>query len=164
MSLILGIDTSCYTTSAALVDTAGNLVADARQLLDVGAGERGLQQSAAVFQHIRNLPGLIAKLSLRDRHDSVTLVAASTRPRPVEGSYMPVFMVGESYARTVAEAVGASFMVTSHQEGHLMAGLWSAGGPEKNKFLAVHLSGGTSELLLVERTGTTFNIEKLGGT
>lgn len=176
MGLILGIDTSCYTTSVALVDNAGKLVADERQLLSVAEGERGLQQSAAVFQHIRNLPGLIEKLSLRDRRDSVVLVAASTRPRPVAGSYMPVFMVSEGFARTLAEALQIPFTATSHQEAHLMAGLWSAGGPAKDRFLAIHLSGGTSELLLVERNQETgsaplypgdtpmFKVEKLGGT
>jgi len=168
MGLILGIDTSCYTSSVALVDMAGNLVAEGRQLLDVAEGERGLQQGAAVFQHIRNLPGLIEKLALRDRRDPVILVAASTRPRPVEGSYMPVFMVGEGFARSLAEMAGVPFLAASHQEGHLMAGIWSAGGPDKDKFLAVHLSGGTSELLLVERAanknGPVFKVEKLGGT
>ncbi len=174
MGLILGIDTSCYTTSVALVDMTGNLVAEARQLLSVPPGERGLQQSAAVFQHIRNLPGLIEHIALRDRRDSVILVAASTRPRPVDGSYMPVFMVGEGFARSLAEIAGVPLVTTSHQEGHLMAGLRSAGGPEKARFLAVHLSGGTSELLLVqynkdlplENSGDLplYSIEKLGGT
>lgn len=164
MDLILGIDTSCYTTSVALVDRAGNLVAEVRQLLTVGEGERGLQQSAAVFQHIKNLPGLIEKISLRDRRDSVISVAASIRPRPAEGSYMPVFMVGEGFARTMADIARVPFVATSHQEGHLMAGIWSAGGPDKDRFLAVHLSGGTSELLFVKRTGAGFKVEKLGGT
>lgn len=171
MGLILGIDTSCYTTSVALVDLAGNLMAEGRQLLTVAEGKRGLQQSAAVFQHIRNLPGLIEKLSLKDRRDPFILVAASTRPRPVEGSYMPVFMVGEGFGRALAEVARVPFLSASHQEGHLMAGIWSAGGPDKEKFLAVHLSGGTSEMLLVEHdaagmngTGPVFKVDKLGGT
>lgn len=172
MGLILGIDTSCYTTSVALTDFEGNFVAEGRQLLTVSEGERGLQQSAAVFQHIRNLPGLIEKLSLKDRRDSVKLVAASTRPRPVDGSYMPVFMVGEGFGRALAEAARVPFFAASHQEGHLMAGFRSAGGPGKKEFLAVHLSGGTSELLLVKKTGVNgfngsepfFKVDKLGGT
>lgn len=165
MGLILGIDTSCYTTSVALFNAAGDLVGEERQLLTVNEGERGLQQSAAVFQHVRNLPGLTEKLSLKDRRDPVTAVVASTRPRPVEGSYMPVFTVGEGFARVLAETMRIPFLATTHQEGHIMAGLWSAGGPDQDKFLAVHLSGGTSEMLLVNRDcPQVFKIEKLGGT
>ena len=187
MSLILGIDTSNYTTSVALVDDRGHLVVQERKLLQVREGERGLQQSAAVFQHLTRLPELLAKLwpqvsggeqggKLREQ---IKLITVSTRPRPQQGSYMPVFRVGEGYAKTLANALEIPLLETTHQEGHLMAGLWSAGGPQGQEFLVVHLSGGTTELLKVrhlpkaatmEKTTTPtfsqdfFQIELLGGT
>ena len=41
----LGIDTSCYTTSCAIVDSDFHIVGEARKILKVKLGERGLQQS-----------------------------------------------------------------------------------------------------------------------
>ena len=49
--LALGLDTSCYTTSAALC-APGQEPRQERRLLPVAAGERGLRQSEAVFAHI----------------------------------------------------------------------------------------------------------------
>ncbi len=162
MPLILGIDTSNYTTSVALVDDRGHLVIQERKLLDVEAGERGLQQSAAVFQHLIRLPELVERLWGKKLADRVELIAVTTRPRPQEGSYMPVFRVGEGYARTLATALQTPLLETTHQEGHLMAGLWSAGGPQGEEFLAVHLSGGTTELLKVKRVSKVKQIGELG--
>ncbi|MDA8235121.1 MAG: O-sialoglycoprotein endopeptidase [Clostridia bacterium] len=174
MGWVLGIDTSCYTTSLALVDTAGRLVAQQRRLLKVKVGERGLRQSEAVFQHNVNLPELAeslvqeAGLAVGEFRDRIIGIAASTRPRPVAGSYMPVFKVAEGFGRSWAALFGVSFIPTSHQEGHLMAGLWSAGGPNSEEFLAVHLSGGTTELLRVRRlepgNGDAFQERLLGGS
>jgi len=173
MSWVLGIDTSCYTTSLALVDTRGRLIAQQRRLLKVKPGERGLRQTEAVFQHTGNLPEL-AELLVQEVGPEIKLgnkiiaVAASTRPRPVAGSYMPVFKVGEGYGRTLAGVLGVPFVATSHQEGHLIAGLWSGQGPADRDFLAVHLSGGTTELLRVRRLETgeedTFREEILGSS
>ncbi len=171
MSIFLGIDTSCYTTSVAAVSADGRLLADLRQVLRVGTGERGLQQSAAVFQHVQNLPSLLEEISGLVDLRNVCGIAASTRPRPVTGSYMPVFTVSAGQARIMAQVLRVPLVETSHQEGHLTAGIWSAGGPGQAKFLAVHLSGGTTELLLVEREPgqdnngqAMFDITLLGGT
>ena len=59
---VLGIDTSNYTTSAAAVDSCGNIISDRRKLLKVKQGERGLRQSDALFQHIANLPEIIENI------------------------------------------------------------------------------------------------------
>lgn len=167
--MILGIDTSCYTTSLALVDLKGRLVAEERQLLKVKSGERGLQQSEAVFQHVQNLPRLMDKIFSGADSGLLKAVCASTRPRPVDGSYMPVFTVSDGTARIIARTKGLPFYSASHQEGHIMAGLFSSGKLglgrlDKNEFLAVHLSGGTSEVLRVTRCETGFQIRILGAT
>ena len=60
---VLGIDTSCYTTSVAVLSLEGKLLADERRLLKVKPGRRGLAQSEMVFQHTRNLPELIEKIN-----------------------------------------------------------------------------------------------------
>ena len=166
MNLVLGIDTSCYTTSVAAVDVEDNLIEEHRQLLKVPAGERGLQQSQAVFQHIQNLPGVVSRVFNRLPEARIVAVAASTRPRPRERSYMPVFTVSETQGKTWAKILRVPFWETSHQEGHLLSGLWSCGMSTPDKFLAVHLSGGTSEILGVTyfSTEARFELEILGGT
>jgi len=138
-----------------------------RRLLSVPRGGRGLAQNEAVFQHVANLPELFGKVPPAGDF-RLAGVAASTRPRPVEGSYMPVFRVAESYGKSMAGLLRIPFAETSHQEGHLAVGVWSAQGPPEREFLAVHLSGGTTEILQVARRGegegNTFDIRLLGGT
>ena len=122
MDAVLGLDTSCYTTSVALAGEAG-LIGQARRLLTVEAGERGLQQSQAVFQHVNRLGELTERLMREHPDVRICAVCASTRPRDVEGSYMPVFTVGEGFARSVAAALNVPFFATSHQQGHIRAAL-----------------------------------------
>ncbi len=162
--ITLGLDTSNYTTSAAIFD--GRAGRNAGKLLEVSAGALGLRQSEALFQHVKALPERIGELcgdaGLRD----VTAVAASTRPRAVEGSYMPCFLAGESLGRSLAGVLGVPFFSVSHQQGHLAAAAWSAGHEEllDAPFLAWHLSGGTTELLYVEPRENNVRAERIGGT
>lgn len=144
--MYIGFDTSNYTTSVALFD--GENVIQERKLLEVKQGERGLRQSDAVFQHTVNLPKLIEELNI---NDSVTAVSVSTRPRNVEGSYMPCFLVGEGTATAVSRFVGCKLYKTSHQIGHILAALYSVNRLEliEQSFIAFHVSGGTTEALLV---------------
>lgn len=159
---VLGLDTSNYTTSAALFD--GETGRNIGRLLDVRPGELGLRQSDALFQHVKRLPGLLEEL-LGERRD-IQAVGASTCPRAVEGSYMPCFLAGEGQGRGIAAALGAPFYSHSHQQGHLAAAAWSAGRIDllDAPFLAWHLSGGTTELLLVKPKGYTVEAEIVGGT
>ena len=160
---VLGIDTSNYFTSLCLVDAGGNPLSDERRGLEVARGERGLQQSTAVFHHVQNLPQLISRMNLQDVR--VAAVCASCAPRPQKGSYMPVFEVGLSWGLSLSRAWGVPFWRTTHQEGHIAAGLATASPPlEGESFLAIHLSGGTTELLQVEKKGEGFDITLLGGT
>lgn len=160
MNAILGIDTSCYTTSAALVSMAGELIASSRRLLTVAEGERGLQQSQGLFQHVKNLPDMISRVMADAPDTQIVAVCASTRPRPVEDSYMPVFRAGESQARAAAAMLCVPFYAVSHQEGHVKAALVDSGIDEQKPFLALHLSGGTTEVLLSDNGRLTL----LGGS
>lgn len=160
----LGIDTSAYTTSLAVVNHRGELLWENRSILKVPLGETGLAQSEAFFQHVQNLPQQIQMLS-SDLWNDLNAVGVSMTPRPVQGSYMPVFTAGYAVAQAMASARGVLLHKTSHQEGHIAAGLASAQGPEAKRFLAVHLSGGTTEILVVERNEPgKFKLELLGGT
>ncbi|MCR3922079.1 MAG: O-sialoglycoprotein endopeptidase [Firmicutes bacterium] len=160
--MFLGIDTSCYTTSLAVVDTRGRLLSEARTLLTVPQGERGLRQSNGVWQHLQNLPQLAEQIKAEVGAVGLQAVAVSSKPRPLPDSYMPVFAVGLSYARTLATFFNVSCVTLSHQEGHLLAGIWSA-QVEWENFYALHVSGGTTELLDVKLVDGMEIIE-LGGS
>ena len=162
--LCLGLDTSNYTTSVAVFDgTAGE---NAGRLLDVPAGTLGLRQSDALFQHVKRLPRLFDDLREKGLLGHIEAVGASTRPRAVEGSYMPCFLAGEGQGRALSACLNVPFLPVSHQQGHLAAAAWSAGQPEllDKPMLAWHLSGGTTELLLVEPEGVNVKATCIGGT
>ncbi len=163
--MILGLDTSNYTTSAALVDPSG-CRKDVRRLLTVPEGALGLRQSDALFQHVKNLPPILEELFSDRQRGDIRAVAASTRPREVEGSYMPCFLAGESCGRSIAASLGVPFYAYSHQQGHIAAVLSDAGRLDLigRRFLAWHLSGGTTELLLVEPKDDLFTARRIGGT
>ncbi|EYE89699.1 O-sialoglycoprotein endopeptidase [Fervidicella metallireducens AeB] len=157
MAKILGIDTSNYTTSVAVVKD-GEILYDARKLLNVEQGQRGLRQSDALFQHVKNLPDLLNSPFTK----GIDAVCVSTRPRPVEGSYMPVFKAGESIASSIAYTSGVPIYKTSHQEGHLEGACRSINFSYK-EFIAVHMSGGTTEILKVSKDND-YSVEIIGGT
>ena len=161
---VIGIDTSNYTTSIAYFDGVDGV--NCSKLLPVKQGELGLRQSDAVFAHIKSLPELSGRLFSDFSMDSVTAVGVSTRPRAVEGSYMPCFMVGYSHAKLISDMLRVPLVEVSHQQGHVAASLWSAGHLElmDQPHLAWHLSGGTTELLLVKPDGKNVRCTRIGGT
>ena len=159
MDVAIGFDTSCYTTSVAAVDAAGNVVAFQRKLLPVQTGQRGLRQSEAVFAHVRQMPALL-EAAMREMPDAhICAVAASATPRAEPDSYMPVFTVGHGHARALAAALRVPCYSFTHQFGHIAAGQLNH-SPMDDRFIALHLSGGTTELLLCEKETVTL----LGGT
>ncbi len=163
---ILGIDTSNYKTSIALTDEMG-IVCDLRRFLTVKQGTRGLRQSEALFQHVKNLPELFGEMRGGYR-DSIAAVSYSERPRPVEGSYMPCFLAGKSFAESLASVLGVPALGYSHQEGHIEAVRHSSGIPLNREFIACHFSGGTCEVMRVEQKKVTensaFDLEMVGGS
>lgn len=163
----LGIDTSNYTTSLAVVNEQAELVANIKQLLPVKTGERGLRQSEALFWHVKNLPLLMKETSekIPDLGEFLRAAAVSTSPRPVDDSYMPVFLAGSGLAESLTALLQIPCFGLSHQENHIWAGLYSAGGPQAEQFLAVHLSGGTSEIVSASvKSGYCLDLEILGGS
>ena len=161
--LTLGFDTSNYTTSVAAFDGVGGR--NCSRLLDVKPGELGLRQSDALFAHVKRLPELVQALCASVELKDITAIGVSTRPRAVEGSYMPCFLAGWSQASCLAQILGVPLYEFSHQQGHIAASLWSAGRLDLMQVphLAWHLSGGTTELLLVEPDGKNVKAGKLLG-
>lgn len=149
MSGFLGFDTSNYTTSVA-VFSDGNVI-HRKRLLPVKEGERGIRQSDAVFHHTKAYAELLESV-LSEFSGEISAVGASVTPTTQEGSYMPCFLVGENAARTVAAALNVPFYSFSHQQGHIAAALFSAKRTDllEKSFLAFHISGGTTDLVLCE--------------
>ena len=161
---VLAFDTSNYTTSVAVFD--GSPGQNVSRLLDVEQGSLGLRQSDALFAHVKRLPEIADRLFSNLERDTLCAVGASTRPRPVEGSYMPCFLAGKTQAEVLSSVLKIPFYAFSHQEGHIAAACWGAERMDlmDREHLAWHLSGGTTELLLVKPSGCSVSAEKIGGT
>ncbi|MBO4235674.1 MAG: DNA-binding protein [Firmicutes bacterium] len=174
----LGIDTSNYKTSVAVVDREDNIVYDGRIFLSVPEGQIGIRQQEALFQHIGNLPELLKEAFDATRDGKIISVSASNRPRPIEGSYMPCFLAGEKEGQVIASLLSCEFNCLSHQEGHLESARRFTKLCENDDFIFFHFSGGTTEILrygcgriavlgesedisfgqLLDRTGNKFGI------
>ena len=158
--VVIGFDTSNYRTSVAAVTLDGEILVNHRELLPVTSGERGLRQSDAVFAHIRQLRNSEEALREALKGSRIAAVAASTRPRDGETSYMPVFQVGYTAGSLLAAALNVPFYETTHQRGHLAAAMAGTGLEKEEHLLAVHLSGGTTDLLVMDADSVT----QIGGS
>ncbi len=170
MSKFLGIDTSNYTTSVALYDDETKEVVQKRKLLPVSKGELGLRQSDAVFHHTQQLPLLFEELFSESECsiNDIKAIGASFTPRKLEGSYMPCFTVGSGVARVLSSTLSVPLFELSHQQGHIASALYSTDRLDllKDKFLAFHVSGGTTDALLVnsEDDGNILPVKLVGKT
>lgn len=167
--LFLGIDTSNYTTSIAVLDEENNILCDFRNPLEVPTAKRGLRQSEAFFQHSKNLPVIYEKLVKQVDISKIKACSVSVAPRRLEGSYMPVFLAGENFGRIVSNSLDIPLFKFSHQEGHIKSALIDI-DCEVEKFFCFHLSGGTSELMKIEKNKNfitdqiPYICERIGGS
>ncbi len=153
MNAALGIDTSNYVSSCALVGEDGRIIASGRKTLPVGRGKSGLRQSEALFEHVRQFPAVLTDVMSRSRGTRIAALAVSDRPSDAEGSYMPVFLAGTAFAEVLSSTLAVPCLHTSHQRGHIAAA--AAEHPSLAcPYLCVHLSGGTTEVLLLGEDGT----------
>jgi N6-L-threonylcarbamoyladenine synthase len=158
MSLYLGIDTSNYTTSVSFIDSSGKVV-QKKRLLPVKEGERGIRQSDAVFHHSKAYPELIKEL-FDGVNEEISAVGCSYAPTTEDGSYMPCFLVGESFASSLSSVLKVPLLKFSHQQGHIVAALFSADGLDllNEKFIAFHVSGGTTDAVLCENVNGELSV------
>ncbi|SCY39030.1 peptidase M22 [Ruminococcus sp. YE282] len=161
MSFFLGIDTSNYTTSTAVFDSNTGKFFQQKKLLPVKPGELGLRQSDAVFHHTAQLHLLFSELVKDIDSKDIAAIGASSRPRPVDGSYMPCFTVGENTAKILSSALKVPLYTFSHQEGHIAAALYDSKSENlfTEKFLAFHVSGGTTEAVISKGNGYGFSLD-----
>jgi N6-L-threonylcarbamoyladenine synthase len=159
----LGIDTSNYTTSVAIVDDEKRIIFDDRIILSVKSGERGLRQNEAIFQHINNISTLIDKAFYDLDKSFIKSVGYSNKPRNLIGSYMPTFNVGTSCANIISKTLNLPLFKFSHQDGHIEAALINQNFQYDQSFIAFHISGGTTEILNISNFSNEGFINKIIG-
>ena len=150
MKASLGIDTSNYTTSTALLGEDGT-IQQCKKQLQVASGDLGLRQNDAVFAHVKQLGGLLENL-FEGNEKLICAVGCASYPRDSEDSYMPCFLSGKMVSQSVAAVLGVPLFEFSHQAGHIAAALFETKQNElfEREFLAFHVSGGTTQCLLVQ--------------
>lgn len=163
--LSFGIDSSNYRSSAAIINEDLKYTSN-RKLLQVAQGERGLRQSDAVFLHTKQLPSIIKEVLENVNTSEISSIGVSDRPRRLEESYMPCFLTGLGYAEILSSALKVPLFKFSHQEGHIAAALLSSGRLDllNREFIAFHVSGGTTEALLVSPADIGFKVEIIART
>ncbi len=159
---VLSLDTSNYTSSLAVISGEGNIILDKRIPLLIKQGEKGLRQSHALFQHMENIPVLIEEAFQTVKPKEIGGISVSGKPRPLPGSYMPVFKAGTAFGSCLSAALSVPYFEFSHQEGHIAAAAFGTSMEICNSYLAFHLSGGTCELLHADHQNNIFN--KIGGS
>ena len=138
--LSMGIDTSNYKTSLAVVDKTGEVLFNYQEFLDVKPGEKGLRQSEAFFQHVQKLPEAIEKaFEYADIRENIGAIAVSS----------------------LAASMGISLQTFSHQEGHIEAIRHYSSLKDEVPLICFHFSGGTTEALLLDENG---KLEIVGGS
>ena len=162
--VIIGIDTSNYTTSCAVCSLDGEILENYKELLPVKAGENGLRQSDAVFAHVKNFQIISNKIKEKHAKYEIVAIGYSSFPRDVSGSYMPCFLVGSAVAEMISALYNIPAFSFSHQSGHIQAALYSSKLDASERFVAFHVSGGTTEILLVNPNNKSFDISLLGGS
>jgi len=162
--VVIGIDTSNYTTSCAVCNMDGVILENYKELLPVKAGERGLRQSDAVFAHVKNFQIISSRIKEKHADYEIAAVGYSAYPRDAQGSYMPCFLVGQAVCEMISALYGIPSFQFSHQSGHIQAALYSAGLNIEEQFVAFHVSGGTTEIVIAKPGAAGFHVELIGGS
>ena len=151
--ITLGIDTSNYASSVAVIDyDANKVLLNEKHFLQVKQGECGLRQQDAVFNHIKNLTEIFELVHNKFDLSCVQAVGVSVKPTNEENSYMPCFLVGKLIAQSISAAKNIPVIHTTHQDGHLNSALFSLNNEKlyNEKIIVFHVSGGTTDMMLVE--------------
>ena len=160
-AIILGIESSCDETAAAVLRADGSILAEAvfsQQQEHAAFG--GVVPEIAARAHLQHLPGLVAKV-IREAgigYADLHAVAATGGPGLIGG-----LIVGTSFSKGISRAQGLPFMAINHLEAHALTvrlpGLMP-GTPPDFPYLLL-LSGGHCQCVLVEGLG---RYSRLGGT
>ena len=161
---ILGIESSCDETAAAVLRADGTILAEAVfSQLKEHAAFGGVVPEIAARAHLQYLPGLVSGVMAQAGigYADLDAVAATTGPGLIGG-----LIVGASFAKGVSLAHNLPFIAINHLEAHALTvrlpGLMPGGVPAF-PYLLLLLSGGHCQCVLVEglgryrRLGTTLD-------
>jgi len=159
--LVLGIETSCDETAAAIVDDRRRILANLvhSQIAD-HRDYGGVVPEIAARAHLEHLDGLIAR-ALAEAGvalDDIDAVAATGGPGLIGG-----VIVGVMTAKALAASAGKPFVAVNHLEAHALTARLTAPAdrPLAFPYLLLLVSGGHCQLLAVEGVG---RYRKLGST
>ncbi|HEX3098575.1 MAG TPA: tRNA (adenosine(37)-N6)-threonylcarbamoyltransferase complex transferase subunit TsaD [Usitatibacter sp.] len=148
--LILGIETSCDETGAALYDTKAGLLGDVlHSQVMLHAAYGGVVPELASRDHVRRLLPLLRSLleGAGRRIDDVGLIAFTQGP-----GLGGALLVGASVAAGIGLALGRPVAGIHHLEGHLLSPLLADPRPAF-PFVALLVSGGHTQLMRVDGVG-----------
>src|ERR1035437_3949585 len=149
---ILGVESSCDETAAAVLAADGAVLAEAVLSQSAHARYGGVVPEIAARAHLAVLPGLVARVTDEARVDFSGLggVAASSGPGLIGG-----LIVGSSFAKGLAVAHDLPFVAVNHLEAHALTarlpGLVEGGAPFP--YLLLLLSGGHCQCVSVQALG-----------
>jgi N6-L-threonylcarbamoyladenine synthase len=118
--VVLGIETSCDETAAAVVDETGHVFSDVvHSQIALHAGYGGVIPELAARDHIRHISRVVeAALTQAGRRlDEIDRLAVTARP-----GLAGALLVGTQFARSLAFASGKPLIAVDHLMGHLLAG------------------------------------------
>jgi N6-L-threonylcarbamoyladenine synthase len=157
MMIVLGIESSCDETAAAVVDERRNVRAETLfSQLDAHRIYGGVVPEVAARAHLEHLGPLIAETMRKSGLGFADLdgIAATAGPGLIGG-----VIVGVTMAKAIAAAHKKPFIAVNHLEGHALSARLSDDVPFP--FLLLLVSGGHCQLLVVEGVG---RYHRLGAT
>src|SRR6186997_68422 len=149
---VLGIETSCDETAAAIVETTGDAARPWRILSNIIASQvdihrewGGVVPEIASRQHVRDICGVVER-ALADASTAWPAIdgLAVTQGPGLIGS----LLVGVSFAKTAAWAAGKPLVAVNHLAGHIES-LWLEHGRVPTPAVVLVVSGGHTSLYVV---------------
>ena len=157
---MLGIETSCDETAAAVLAPDGTVLAEALLSQREHAVFGGVVPEIAARAHLRHLPDMIDHVvaCAGCGWEGLGAVAATSGPGLIGG-----LIVGSGFGKGVAVARGRPFVAVNHLEAHALTarlpGLFAH--PTEFPYLLLLMSGGHCQCVAVAGVG---RYERLGGT
>lgn len=156
--LVLGIESSCDETGAALISDKDGLLADALySQIDMHRAYGGVVPELASRDHIRRAVALVDEVLVKAGKTRANIDAIAVTEGP---GLAGALLAGAGVAHAIGWALDIPVLGVHHLEGHLLAARLSDPAPEF-PFLAVLVSGGHTQIMKVERFGS---YEMLGQT
>ncbi len=151
---ILGIETSCDETAAAVVENGCNVLSNA--IYSQIAKHRpygGVVPEIATRSHVEKLPGIIEEAleSAGETYGSIDALAVTYGPGLASS-----LLIGFAAAKTLAQRLGKPLIGVNHHEGHLHSIFMKADAPAPEDvfpMLGLLVSGGDSSLVLMQQPG-----------